>query len=154
MIELKNSHHCVEFFDLPDLKPMELFVLYKLSRYLEPYTNKLIMSCDVHIVKDDRIIQRVVKSVPVKAVDLPDIACCSAMTCNRIIKTLKALKLIALDTSNGRVYYLNPKFVRAGNSLATKNLDALFEQDASHAAPENAGAEPSSFDDVLKDVEL
>ena len=152
MIELNNDRHHVEFYDLPNLKPMELYVLYKLSRYLEPYTNKLIMSCDVHIVKDERIIQRLVKSVPVRAADLPDIAGCSAMTVNRIMKTLRELKIVALDTSNGRTYYINPKYVRAHNSLGGKNLDALFEQELPQDPPaRNAGAQPS-FDADFEDV--
>ena len=58
MIDLQNVNHHVELINLPELKPWELYGLYRLSRYLEPYTNRLVMTCEVQTISRDKIINQ------------------------------------------------------------------------------------------------
>ena len=127
MIDLKNSHHHVEFIDLPELKPLELYALFKLSRFLEPYTNRLIMMCDVQTLNGNRIIRQEVKPLNVKSCDIPDIVGCSIMTANKLAKALREKNILRRDTEVGKAYFMNPKYVRACNSLGASNAVRLFE---------------------------
>lgn len=149
MIELQNTRHHVEFIDLPELKPPVLYALFKLSRYLEPYTNRLIMSCDVHTMKGDRVIHREVKTVKIRSCDVPDIIGYSSITAFKIMKALQAANILKKNTEGDRSFFLNPKYVRAHNSLGAKNAVQLFELFEPEAPVEfNEPDTPSEMDIV------
>ncbi|MBR1581182.1 MAG: hypothetical protein IJ668_11935 [Selenomonadaceae bacterium] len=124
MIDLQNTHHHVEFIDLPDLKPIELHGLFRLSRYLEPYTNRLIMMCDVQTMNGNKVIMREVKPVNIRVGDIPEIVGCSTVTANKLVRTLRDKNIMLRD----KTFFMNPKFVRVHNSLATANTVKLFEE--------------------------
>ena len=144
MIDLQNTHHHVEFVDLPELRPLELFGLYKLSRFLEPFTNRLIMMCEVQTMNGNRVVKREIKPVNVRTGDIPEIVGCSTVTANRLVRTFREKNIMLRD----KAFFINPKFVRAHNALGTANTVALFEQNAQGLkTADTAAAVEDAFDD-------
>ena len=128
MIDLHNAHHHVEFIDLPELKPHELFSLFQLSKFLEPYTNRLVMMCEIQTVSGNKIIRQEIKPSNVRAGDIPEIIGCSPMTANKTMRTFREMNIV--KKSEG-AFFVNPRFVRIHNSIATKNTVSIFDEHGS-----------------------
>ena len=128
MIDLKNTHHHVEFVDLPELRPIELHALFRLSKYLEPFTNRLVMTCDVQTMSGDRIIKQEVKAIDIRSGDLPDIIGCSPLTAHKIMRTFREKNIARKQ----KAFFFNPKFVRAHNCLGAVTSVNLFDHDGAN----------------------
>lgn len=127
MIDLQNTHHHVEFINLPELKPTDLFWLFMLTKFVEPYTNRVAMMCEVQTVSSGKLIKSEIKSVDVRAGEIPELLGCSPMTAQKLMKTLRETNIVK---KHGKTFFVNPNFVRVHNALPTKNTAAIFNHGA------------------------
>ena len=126
MAELKSVEHHVEFVNLPELRAYDLYGLFKLSRYLEPYTNRLVVECDVQVMNNGKVIQKGIKVVGVRSSEIPELIGCSPVTATRLIRTLKEKNIMRRDKD----FFINPKYVRAHNGLANRMTTVIFDDAA------------------------
>ncbi len=127
MEKLKKINSRIEFTDLPELTPYELYGLYRLAQYCEPYTNRVILLCDWNVAVGNTILRRELRTVGIKYEDVKDIVGVSARTASNLMKALKEKNIIRRA---GKNFYLNPRYVRALGTLVSIETAAIFEEDA------------------------
>lgn len=104
---------------------MELYGLVKLARYLEPYTNRIVMMCELNITSGGKVINKVIKPMGIKSGDVKDIVGCSPRAAGMLIKSLSEKNIIRRDKD----FYMNPRYIRAFDTLAAESTVDLFNAD-------------------------